>query len=304
MRLVVALGGNALRVRGDPTGTEERAHLELAVKEVAGLAAHHEIVVTHGNGPQVGVLALQSEAASGTDRQPLDVLDAESQGWIGYMLSRGLGSVLPGHQVATLLTQVRVDPADPAFARPTKPIGPVLDRESARRAVIRPGWTVGPDGDGCRRLVPSPQPREVLELPTIRLLLDAGVLVVCAGGGGIPVTVDEAGTIHGTEAVIDKDLTAALIATGVGADGLVLLTDVDGVHDAFGTGRDRLIPRSTPTRLRALGLPAGSMGPKAEAAARFVEAGGLWAAIGRLGTAQDLVEGRTGTRVEREHAYA
>ena len=293
----MALGGNALRRRGQAATTAaERANVATAVAALADLAVVHELVVTHGNGPQVGLLALQAESVPGVEPYPLDVLGAESEGLIGYLLGQGLLSALPGRQVATLLTQVVVDGADPAFEHPTKPIGPVLDDRAARRLTAERGFAVGPDGDGFRRLVPSPRPLRLLELPTVRLLVDAGVVVICAGGGGIPVVALD-GTVRGVEAVVDKDLTAALVAEGVDADGLVLLTDVDGLYRDFAAPGARLVSSTTPAELRGLDLAAGTMGPKAEAAARFVEATGAWAAIGALEQASAVVAGCAGTRV-------
>ncbi|HET9732617.1 MAG TPA: carbamate kinase [Acidimicrobiales bacterium] len=297
MRLVVALGGNALRPRGDHSADSERHHVATAVRAVAGLAANHQLVVTHGNGPQVGLLAVEQLSLAASERQPLDVLDAESQGWIGYLLTRGLWSAIPERQVVTVLTQVAVDADDPAFNHPNKPVGPLMDAGSARRAAAGRGWTVGPDGAGMRRLVASPQPRRILELAAIRLLMDAGVLVICAGGGGIPVAVDATGALRGVEAVVDKDLSAALLASALRAEGLVLLTDVEGVYADFGTAKARLLSQVTPALLRGLDLPEGSMAPKAEAAGRFVESGGAWAAIGSLESAFDVVAGVAGTRV-------
>lgn len=297
MRLVVALGGNALRRRGQgPDRAAEADNVATAVAAVAGLTAAHSVVVTHGNGPQVGILALQAASVSELEPYPLDVLGAESEGLIGYLLQQGLVSAVPGAQVVTVLTQVVVDRGDPAFTHPTKPIGPVMDAASAGRLGEERGWSVGPDGTGFRRMVPSPEPRRLVELPTIRLLVDAGVIVICAGGGGIPVVEDDRG-LHGVEAVVDKDLSAALLALGTEADGLVLLTDVPGVYQEHGTTGARLVRRARPGQLRRLGLPAGTMGPKAEAAARFVEAGGGWAAIGSLDEAAAVVAGAAGTRV-------
>jgi carbamate kinase len=268
-----------------------------AVRALANVAAHHDIVVTHGNGPQVGLLALQSEAYHGVRPYPLDVLDAESEGMIGYLLEEELRNVLPGREVATLLTQVVVDPADPAFAHPTKPIGPVYEASTAQRLAAERGWTVGLDGADWRRLVPAPAPRLIIELAAIRLLVEAGVLVICVGGGGIPVVQDRAGGLRGVEAVIDKDLASALLATQLGADRLLLLTDVPYVERDWRTPTARPIQRATPADLRALTFAAGSMGPKVEAACRFVEATGRVAAIGALTEADAVLRGAAGTQV-------
>lgn len=296
--VVVALGGNALLRRGERLDAAvQQANAKLAAEALAEIAARHRLVVTHGNGPQVGLLALQNEAAADVaEPYPLDVLDAETEGMIGYVLGQQLGAHLSPHRLATLLTQVEVDPGDPAFANPTKPIGPVYDEATAKRLAAERGWAVAPDGTGWRRVVPSPEPRRIVELPTIRLLVDAGITVVCAGGGGIPVVPAPAG-YRGVEAVIDKDLSAARLAVDLGADVLLLLTDVDAVYAGFGTPSATPIRSATPEELRALDLPTGSMGSKVEAACRFVEAGGRFAAIGALDDADALLTGDAGTTV-------
>ena len=305
MRVVVALGGNALLRRGQPADAEaQRRNVAVAVEALTGLASEHEVVVTHGNGPQVGLLALQGEAYRQVDPYPLDVLGAESEGMIGYLLDQELVNALGGRPVATLLTQVIVDGDDPAFERPTKFIGPVYDRATAGRMAAERGWQVRPDGPHWRRVVPSPEPRSIVELPTIRLLVEAGVLVVCVGGGGIPVVVDRDGRLGGVEAVIDKDRAAALLARGLGADALLLLTDVAAVERDHGTPRAAPIAEVTADELLALDLPAGSMGPKAEAAAWFAQATGGRAAIGSLAEAAAVLAGRSGTTVVAEPAVA
>ncbi len=299
MRLVIALGGNALLARGEPLEAElQRRNVARAAEALAAIARRHEIVVTHGNGPQVGLLALQAEAYSGVAPYPLDVLGAESAGLIGYMIEQELAARLPGREVATLLTQVEVDAYDPAFARPTKPIGPRYDRPTAEALAARLGWRIAPDGDGARRVVASPEPRAIVELATIRLLVEARVLVICAGGGGIPVVRDAAGARRGVAAVIDKDLASALLARELRADGLVMLTDVAAVYEEWETPRQHAIQRAFPAALRAMTFAEGSMAPKVEAACRFVEATGGFAAIGALADGEALVEGRAGTRVE------
>jgi carbamate kinase len=298
MRIVAALGGNALLRRGEPLDADVQRHnVKQAVRALAPLARDNELVVTHGNGPQVGLLALQAAAYHDVAPYPLDVLGAESEGMIGYLLEQELAAVVPDRPVATLLTQVVVDPDDPAFARPTKPIGPVYDREAAGMLSASRGWFMGPDTGGYRRLVPSPEPRRILELAAIAILVESGVVVICAGGGGIPVVVDEAGAIRGVEAVVDKDLSAALLARELGADVLLLLTDVAGVLAGWGGPSPRLVEEATPAALREMGLPAGSMGPKAEAAARFVEWTGGVAVIGPLDAAAALASGEAGTVV-------
>jgi len=297
MRIVVALGGNALLRRGQPTDVEtQRANVEVACTAVAALAHEHELVLTHGNGPQVGLLALQAEAYAGTRPYPLDVLGAESEGMIGYLLEQGLQNLLPGRDVATLLTQTLVDAGDPAFAAPSKPIGPIYEEERARELAAARGWSVARDGSAWRRVVASPEPRAIVEERTIRLLVEHGVLVICSGGGGIPVVARDGG-LHGVEAVVDKDLAAALLARLLGAELLLLLTDVPAIEEGFGTPAARRIERADPAQLRRLELAPGSMGPKAEAAARFVEATGGRAGIGALADALAIVNGDAGTIV-------
>jgi carbamate kinase len=296
--IVVALGGNALLRRGEPLDADhQRRNVDSAADAIAELADRFRIVVTHGNGPQVGLLALQAEAYTGTTPYPLDVLGAETEGMIGYLLAQALGNRLGGAPVATLLTQVAVDPGDPAFAAPTKPIGPVYDEAEAHRLAAERGWTVAPDGSSFRRVVPSPEPRNVIELATIRLLLDAGVIVICAGGGGIPVVADSTGRLHGVEGVIDKDLSASLLAGLLRADMLAMLTDVDAVVEGWGTPGAHPIARARPEDLRRMHFAPGSMGPKIEAACRFAETTGGTAAIGSLAELGALVDGRSGTTI-------
>ncbi len=296
--VVAALGGNALLRRDEPlTDEAQERNAAAASRALADVAREHSLVVTHGNGPQVGLLALQAEALDLLHPVPLDVLGAQSEGMIGYLLERGLRRELPNVPVAALLTQVTVDPHDPAFHAPTKPIGPVLEEAEARRLAGERGWSIARDGPGWRRVVPSPAPEGIVELEVLRILVDHGVIPVCAGGGGVPVVPGPDGGLHGVEAVVDKDLTAALLARELQADLLVLLTDVEGILTDFGTERARVLPRLTPDELRALALPAGSMAPKAEACARFVEESGREAAIGSLTDARAVVEGRAGTRI-------
>ncbi|QEC48323.1 carbamate kinase [Baekduia soli] len=299
MRVVLALGGNALIRRGQPADAEaQRRNVAVAARSIAEVVrAGHEVVVTHGNGPQVGLLALQSAAYPDVRPYPLDVLGAESEGMIGYLLEQALRNERVAAPVATLLTQVVVDPADPAFAAPTKPIGPVYDAAHGAALARDRGWTLAPDGDGVRRVVASPEPQEILELETIRLLTGAGVVVVCAGGGGIPVAVSPDGLVTGVEAVVDKDLAAALLARRLDADLLVLLTDVPGVVLDWGTEAARVAPSLDVAVARSLQLAAGSMGPKVEAACRFADATGRRAAIGAMESAGELVAGSAGTMV-------
>jgi len=296
MRLVVALGGNALLKRGEPLDvTIQRRNVAAAALSLASLARQHEIVITHGNGPQVGLLALQAEAYKETTPYPLDVLGAESEGMVGYLLEEGLTRVLPERDVVSLLTRVEVDPADPAFQRPTKPIGPHYSDADAKRLAAERGWAFAPDGPNMRRVVSSPKPRRIFGGRVLRRLVDAGVLVICAGGGGIPVGADG----QGLEAVIDKDWTAALLAQELKADGLLLLTDVEGVFENFRAPSAALIRTSTPDQLSRLSFEEGSMAPKVAAACRFVESTGRWAAIGRLEDAAAVACGASGTRIER-----
>ena len=294
--VVVALGGNALLRRDEePSAEAQRRNVAAAADAVARLARDHRVVVTHGNGPQVGLLALRSAAAEGGS--PLDVLGAETEGMIGYVVGQELGNRLPEHPVAALLTQVEVDPDDPAFDEPTKPIGPVYDEAAAREMVRARGWTVAREGEGWRRVVASPEPRRILEVETLRLLVDHDVLVICAGGGGIPVVFDPAGRAHGVEAVIDKDRTAALLARQLGADALLLLTDVDGVYRGWGTDGARRLEATTLEALPPEDRGPGTMGPKVEACADFADATGGVAAIGALTDAAEILEGRAGTRI-------
>jgi carbamate kinase len=299
MLVVAALGGNALLQRGQPLTAEvQRANVRRAAKALAEIVgAGHRLVVTHGNGPQVGLLALQG-AASGPDGAfPLDVLGAETEGMIGYMIEQELENALDHAQpVATLLTQVLVDRADPAFRQPTKFVGPVYDRAEAEARARAAGWTIAQDADKWRRVVPSPRPVEIPDLRVLNLLLDQGVITICAGGGGIPVIRRDDGSLIGIEAVIDKDAASALLARQLGADAVLLLTDVDAVYRDFGTDAARPVPSLTPDEARALDAPAGSMGPKLAAAADFAQSGGF-SAIGRLEDALALLAGKAGTRI-------
>ena len=301
MRIVVALGGNALLRRGEPpTAAVQRKNVRIAAKALAPVAREHQLVITHGNGPQVGLLALQAAAYEDVRPPPLDVLGAESEGMIGYMIEQELGNLLPFERpFATILTMVEVDPADPAFDNPTKPIGPVYDEEEARALAAERGWTVAPDGDGWRRVVPSPLPKRVFEIRPVRWLLEHNVIVICSGGGGIPTMYDDEGKLHGVEAVIDKDRASALVAEEVEADCLILATDADAVYLDWGTPEQRPIRTITPEELRRHQFPVGSMGPKVEAACTFVERTGGRAAIGALGEIEEILNSRAGTVVER-----
>ena len=301
MLVVIALGGNALIRRGQPPEVEiQRQNVKLAAKAIAEIAREHQVVITHGNGPQVGLLALQGEAYQGVTPYPLDVLDAETEGAIGYLIEQELRNQLPEQSTVTLLTQIEVDPQDPAFTRPSKPIGAVYSETEAKQLAQARGWVVAPDGDAYRRVVPSPEPKRILELPTIRLLVKVGALVVCAGGGGIPVVVTPSGSICGVEAVIDKDLATALLATELRADALLLLTDVDAVYYNWDTPAAQPIDTITPSQLRNYSFAPGSMQPKVEAACRFVESTRGMAGIGKLEDAAEILSAQSGTIIRAE----
>jgi carbamate kinase len=302
MKIVAALGGNALLERGEPPDSDiQAAHVVRAVEALLPLARQHELVLTHGNGPQVGLLAMESTRDPALDHPyPLDLLGAQTQGMIGYWLVQALQNAGPGKPVACLVSRTLVSADDPAFGRPTKFVGPVYPEAQAREVAAARGWQVRPDGPAWRRVVPSPEPAEILELPMITLLLDSGAIVVCAGGGGVPVTRDAAGTLHGAEAVVDKDLTAALLASAIDADVLLLLTDVDAIQDGYGTPQARPIHHATPGELRSRTFPDGSMGPKVAAVCRFVTATGRMAVIGQLADAEAMAEGKAGTVITAE----
>lgn len=297
-RAVVALGGNALLRRGEPLEVENQARAaRVAAGLLARVASGNQLVVTHGNGPQVGLLALMGDAYKETAPYPLDVLDSETEGQIGYVLELELSNAIPDQETVAVLTRVVVDPDDPAFSAPSKFIGPVYSETEARSVAERHGWNVEPDGPSWRRVVPSPQPRRIVQLDAIECLIDGGFLVVCTGGGGIPVVEDQLGHQRGVEAVIDKDLASALLASDLGVDTLVLATDVEAVYDDYGTPQQRPISQATPTSLRSHQFAAGSMGPKVEAVCRFVERTGGRGVIGRLDRIDELFSGRAGTQV-------
>jgi carbamate kinase len=301
MRVVIALGGNALLKRGEPmTAERQRGNVRSAAPALAAVASKHELVLSHGNGPQVGLLALQAAAYAEVEPYPLDVLGAQSEGMIGYVLEQELGNALPQEvPLATVLTMVEVDPGDPAFQNPTKFVGPIYTRQQADRLSADNGWVFSEDGTSWRRVVPSPQPRRIFEIRPIRWLLDQGVIVICAGGGGVPTMFSPANsrTLTGVEAVIDKDLASQLLAREVEADLLVMATDVDGVYADWGTPEQRRLGQVTSAELRAMPFAAGSMGPKVEAAAMFVEGTHKRAAIGALAQIEAIVDGLAGTRV-------
>jgi carbamate kinase len=298
VRIVAALGGNALLLRGEaPDSDAQERHVHEAAAALAPLVAEHELVVTHGNGPQVGVLALESASDPVLSRPyPFDALVAETQGLIGNWLVGGIERCTSS-RAACLLTRTVVDEGDPGFETPTKFVGPVYQKADAERLAAQYGWQIRQDGPNWRRVVASPEPLDVLEVPQIDLLLWHGDIVVCAGGGGVPVVRDGSGYWRDAEAVVDKDLTAAVLAQKIGADALLLLTDVSHVETGWGTATARPIERTAPSELRASTFAEGSMGPKVEAACRFVEAGGRYAAIGRLQDAPALLAGKAGTKV-------
>jgi carbamate kinase len=299
MRLVVALGGNALLRRGEPmTARIQRENIRKACEAIAPVAEGNEIVVSHGNGPQVGLLALQQAAYLGVEPYPLDMLGAETEGMIGYVIEQELGNLLPFERpFATILSMTEVDPADPAFSRPTKPIGPVYGKAEADRIAAEKGWTFAPDGAEWRRVVPSPRPKRIFETRPVKWLLEKGTVVIFAGGGGIPTMYEPSGRLVGVEAVIDKDLASSLLAREVGADAFVMATDADAVYADWGTPSARAIREIHPAELRKLPFPAGSMGPKVEAACEFAEETGRPASIGALEDIGRMLAGAAGTTV-------
>ncbi|MGH2636775.1 MAG: carbamate kinase [Actinomycetota bacterium] len=301
MRVVVALGGNALLKRGEPmTADVQRANVRTAAPALAAVAGTHQLVLSHGNGPQVGLLALQAAAYEEVEAYPLDVLGAQTEGMIGYVLEQELGNLLPIEvPFATVLTMVEVDPSDPAFEDPTKFVGPIYPKEEADRLAADKGWVVKPDGDHWRRVVPSPEPRRIFEIRPIRWLLEKDVVVICAGGGGVPTMYAPGAerTLVGVEAVIDKDLASELLAREVEADLFVMATDVDGVYADWGTPDQRRLDRVSPAELEKFDFASGSMGPKVGAAVRFVERTGKRAAIGGLAEIEAIVDGDAGTQV-------
>jgi carbamate kinase len=301
MRIVVALGGNALLKRGEPmTAEAQHTNVRIAATALADLARDHQIIVAHGNGPQVGLMALHAASFAPGNPWPLDILGAETEGMIGYLIEQELMNALPaGTECATLLTRVEVDRLDPAFDQPTKPIGPIYTAEEAKVIRAEHRWSMVADANGSlRRVVPSPLPMTILGLAAIRLLVEAGVCVICAGGGGIPVVRGADGQMEGVEAVIDKDRTSALLAKALKADILLMLTDVEAVFRDWGGPDQAAIGPVTPDALDAISFAAGSMGPKITAACDFVRSGGAMAGIGLLQDARAIVEGRSGTQVK------
>lgn len=307
MRLVVALGGNALLRRGQSFSAEHLLeNVKVVAAQLARVALHHELVVTHGNGPQIGLLALQNSAYKAVAPYPLDMLGAQTEGMIGYLLEQELANHLPpGRCVASLLTRVEVDPGDPAFKRPTKPIGPVYTKDDADRLAQTMHWSIAPDGAGFRRVVASPRPVRVLGVKPVRWLLQREAVVIAAGGGGIPVARAADGrALEGVEAVIDKDLTSALLAQELGADCLLIATDVDAVYLDWGTPSERPVRKAAPQDLLSHAFPAGSMGPKVQAATGFVLNTGKKALIGSLAQIEEMLAGRAGTELSPDGGLA
>lgn len=302
MRVVVALGGNALLQRGQVMNAEnQRENIRIAVRQLAEVHKNHQLVIAHGNGPQVGLLALMEAAYTAVDPYPLDVLGAETVGMIGYVIEQELGNIIPlEDHIVTVLTQVLVDPADPAFKNPTKPVGPVYDRKEADRLCREKGWAMAPDGDYYRRVVPSPLPQRIIEINAIRLLVENGVVVICAGGGGIPTAYDNEQKLFGVEAVIDKDLASALLSTELDADMFVMLTDVAGVYTDFGTPRQRAIRAANPAAIAKLEFAEGSMGPKIRGACNFVGKTNRKSTIGQLSDLVKIMESKAGTIISND----
>jgi len=279
------------------TAKNQRENVRIAAQALAPIAADNQLVISHGNGPQVGLLALQSAAYEEVEAYPLDVLGAQTEGMIGYMIEQELGNLLPiEYPFATILTMVEVDPEDPAFDEPTKPIGPVYSEADAKRLEEEKGWSMRPDGEQWRRVVPSPEPHRIFEMRPIHWLLEKGTIVICAGGGGIPTIYNEEGNLEGVEVVIDKDRASALLAFELEADLLIMATDTDGVYLDWGNEEARRIERTTPEEIEKYEFAAGSMGPKVEAAADFVSRTGQRAVIGALADIPAMVEGTAGTQ--------
>jgi carbamate kinase len=304
MRIVVALGGNALLKRGEPlTAQAQRDNIKIAAQALAKIAIGNELIITHGNGPQVGLLALQGNAYKPDELYPLDVLGAETEGMIGYMIEQEVGNLVPAERpVATLLTMVEVDPEDPAFNNPTKFIGPVYEEADAKKLALDNYWSIKPDGNKWRRVVPSPLPKRIIEINPIRWLLEKNTIVIASGGGGIPTMYDENHNLQGIEAVIDKDFSSELLARELGADLYIMATDVQAVFLDWNTPEQQGIKRVNPLALAKHVFPAGSMGPKVHAACQFAETTGkiaAIAAIGALGDLEGIVAGTAGTYVSQ-----
>ena len=297
--VVVALGGNALLRRGEPLEADvQRRNIETAVKTISEIAKVYNVVLVHGNGPQVGLLALQGLEYKKVNPYPLDVLGSETQGMIGYMLMQEFKNYLPDRNISCMLTQMTVDPNDPAFADPTKPIGPIYEEAEARELAEKFHWIVKPDGQHFRRVVPSPRPTGIVEHEAITQLIDAGHLVICTGGGGIPVK-KENGKLVGVEAVIDKDMSAAFLAKQLDADALLILTDADAVYLDWGNPTQHALRSTTPSELAKFTFDAGSMGPKIEASCEFIQQGGKVVGIGALEDGLQILQGQAGTNITK-----
>ncbi|MAG74123.1 MAG: carbamate kinase [Euryarchaeota archaeon] len=298
MRIVIALGGNALLRRGEEmTAENQRENIRIAAKVLAPIIEKHEVVISHGNGPQVGLLSLQSAAYKEVEEYPLDILGAQTQGMIGYMIEQELGNHLPVEiPIASILTMVEIDPEDPAFSNPTKPIGPIYDEKEARDLAKLKGWNIKQDGDYWRRVVPSPEPHRIFQLRPIHWLLEKGTVVICAGGGGIPTSYKDNGKLEGVEVVIDKDRASSLLAFELEADLLIMATDTDGVYLDWGSESEKIISKTTPEEISKYSFDKGSMGPKVEAACSFVERSGQRAVIGSLKDIEKMVSGISGTQ--------
>ena len=299
MRVVIALGGNAIARRGeDMTVENQRLNLREACQTLARTADEHELVITHGNGPQVGLQALRDASYTATRPYPLDVLGAETQGMIGYFIEIEMRNAMThSHKLTTILTLTVVDPADPAFSHPTKFVGPVYTDVEADALAEEKGWHFAQDGENIRRVVPSPVPQRVVQIDSVKRLLAAGHVVVSGGGGGIPVTLDDRGNMEGIEAVVDKDAATSVLAESIDADIFVMATDADAVFVDWGTPSARALSEVTTTELRSYDFVAGSMGPKVDAAVRFVEHTGRRAVIGRLSDLERLLAGTAGTTI-------
>jgi carbamate kinase len=299
MRILVALGGNALLRRGEPmTAEAQRANVQTAATSLAAIYPGNQLVITHGNGPQVGLLALQGAAYKPDEAYPLDVLGAQTEGMIGYMIEQELGNLLPFEvPFATILTMVEVDRDDPGFKNPTKFIGPVYSESDAERLKTEKGWAMKKDGDKWRRVVASPQPKQIFEIRPIRWLLEQGTIVIAAGGGGIPTVYEPGRRLRGIEAVIDKDLCSELLARQLEADFFIMATDADAVFVDWGKPTAKAIRRAGPKAMRDFSFPAGSMGPKVDAASHFAEATGKVAAIGALKDLSAIIRGEAGTTI-------
>jgi carbamate kinase len=301
VRVVIALGGNAILKRGEQmTADNQRLNVKRAAEAIAKvIEAGHEVVITHGNGPQVGLMALQDLAYDPALASPIDCLVAETQGLIGYLLQQELSNATGGKkEIVAILTQIEVDLLDVAFNQPTKPIGPIYNKSEAALMTGKYGWTMMPDGDRFRRAVPSPKPKRILEINVLKLLIKNGTIIICVGGGGVPVALREGGIYSGVEAVIDKDHASGLLARELAADALLLLTDVDGVYLDWGTPQKRRLTSITPLELSTHEFVDGSMGPKVKAAVEFASRGKTMTGIGRLEDAAEIVNQRAGTIVK------